>query len=97
MSQPVTTWIFKVTLLEESRCVRDTGSPVLLKLAVVLMFIGLLMPNSTWGGTYNLIRGHEHEVCQIYAQSLARSASLPWPMACERQYHPEIEGLSTPK
>jgi len=43
------------------------------------------------------MRGHEHEVCQAYAQNLARSASLPWPMACERQYHQEISGLSTPK
>jgi hypothetical protein len=43
------------------------------------------------------MRGHEHEVCQAYAQNLERSASLPWPMACERQYHLEIPGLSTPK
>jgi hypothetical protein len=43
------------------------------------------------------MHGHEHEVCQTYAKNLARSASLPWPMACERQYHPEIPELSTPK
>src|SRR5262249_6491505 len=97
MPQLVTTWSSKETLLEESQCVRDTGSPVLLRLAVVLMLMGLLMPSSTWGGTYTLMRGHEHEVCQAYAQNLERSASLPWPMACERQYHPEIPGLSTPK
>jgi hypothetical protein len=97
MPQPVTTWSSKETLLEESRRVRDTGSPVLLRLAVVLMLMGLLRPNFTWGGTYTLMRGHEHEVCQAYAQNLERSASLPWPMACERQYHPEIPGLSTPK
>ena len=97
MTEPVTTWSSKETLLEESRRVRDTGSPVLLRLAVVLMLMGLLRPNFTWGGTYTLMRGHEYEVCQAYAQNLERSASLPWPMACERQYHPEIPGLSTPK
>jgi hypothetical protein len=62
---------------------------------MIFVMAACLSATSSFAGEYKLVKGEELKLCQTYAKNLSKFSDDPWPMACQPQYDPSIEALST--